>query len=62
MFNLIISLIYVLLILYLIMEAHEVSAEKRKELQTVPLVLAVTMLYGVVLWKAGTLLNDFWAP
>ena len=58
-FDIIATLIYAASTAYLLHELRALKPEARHERQTVPMLLAVTVLYVVVIWKTHFLAAMF---
>lgn len=58
-FDIILSIIYVVSMAYLFHELRILNPEARREWQTGPMLLAVTVLYIVVIWKTHVLAAMF---
>lgn len=58
-FDIIATLIYATSMTYLLHELRALKPEVRHERQTVPMLLAVTVLYVVVIWKTHVLAAMF---
>ena len=58
-FDIILSIIYVVSMAYLFHELRILNPKARREWQTGPMLLAVTVLYIVVIWKAHVLAAMF---
>ena len=54
-FNIMITGAYLVGIVVLVRELRASTASERSELQTVPMIIAATLLYGVVIWKTHQL-------
>lgn len=59
LFDIIAGLTYAASMAYLLHELRALKPEVRHERQTVPMLLAVTVLYVVVIWKAHVLAAMF---
>lgn len=58
-FDIIATLIYAASMAYLLRELRASTPEARHERQTMPMLLAVTVLYVVVIWKTHALAAMF---
>lgn len=58
-FDIIVSVIYVTSMAYLLRELQALTPEAQREQQTVPMLLAVTNLYVVLIWKTHALVAMF---
>ena len=58
-FDIIATLIYTASMTYLLHELRALKPEARHERQTVPMLLAVTVLYVAVVWKTHALVALF---
>ena len=54
-FDIFVSLVFLLAMAYLFREYWAASPEERYQRQTVPMMLAVTILYVCVIWKTHAL-------
>ena len=60
-FDVLLTVVYLVTMVALGREMRVLSAKERKQQQTVPLILAVTVAYVTVLWKTNVLVNTFTA-
>lgn len=58
-FDIILSIIYVVSMAYLFHELRILNPKARREWQTGPMLMAVTVLYVVVIWKTHALAAMF---
>ena len=58
-FDIVATLIYAASMVCLLHEFRALTPETRRERQTVPMLLAVTVLYVVVIWKTHSLAAMF---